>query len=215
MAVGSIAQRSATGRFGLRSSAGLALALLAASLAMPADVGLAADASTEDQVARLDRLSTTIGDLKASLIVIRQDLEAMRTAPEAGALLAPDASCGALPAKPPGAGEVVAARVKRSPGSPIETAAAAELDAPPRPKPMLAVAAPAAAAKAAAPDSPTAADGGADLQLRADLALAQLKIVELTKELRSMRANRAALEAELGSLRSLTDAKIKSFMGWQ
>jgi hypothetical protein len=113
---------------------------------------------------------------------------------------------------------MVTARVKRSPASPIETAAAAEPDAPPEPKLVPGAAAPALASKAsetAVSDPPTAGDGGVNLQLRADLALAQLKIAELTEELRSMRANRTALEAELRSLRSLTDAKIKSFMGWQ
>ena len=63
-------------------------------------------------------------------------------------------------------------------------------------------------------DAAAGADGGT-LQLRADLALAQLKITNLSEELTSTRANQEALEAELQSLRSLTDAKIKRFMGWQ
>jgi uncharacterized protein involved in exopolysaccharide biosynthesis len=66
-----------------------------------------------------------------------------------------------------------------------------------------------------AADAPAAARRGTGLQLRAELALAQLKITGLTEELRSTRANQAALEAELNALRSLTDAKIKRFMGWQ
>ena len=62
---------------------------------------------------------------------------------------------------------------------------------------------------------PLAAGGSANLQLRAELALAQLKIAELSEDLRSTRAGQAALEAELNSLRALTDAKIKRFMGWR
>jgi hypothetical protein len=64
-------------------------------------------------------------------------------------------------------------------------------------------------------DAPTANGGGANLQLRAQLALAQLKITGLSQELQSSRANQEALEAELSSLRLLTDAKIKEFMGWR
>ena len=36
----------------------------------------------------------------------------------------------------------------------------------------------------------------------------------LTADLRSAHASREAIEAELTSLRSLTDARIKHFMGW-
>jgi hypothetical protein len=215
MAVGFIAERPVAGGLGLRGCAGVASALLVAMLTLPAGVGLAADGSAGDQAAQLARLSTTIGDLKTSLMTIRQDLEAMRATPGVGALPAPDVSCGGPPAKPSATGEAVAARVKGSPASPIETAAAAELDAPPRRTSRLAAAQSVEVAGAAASDPPAAAADGTNLQLRTDLALAQLKIAKLTEELRSMRASRTALEAELDSLRSLTDAKIKSFMDWQ
>jgi cell division protein FtsB len=183
MAGFSVAARSASDGFHLPGCACLALALLAASLAAPAAAGA-------DQAARLDRLSATIDNLKASLTAIRRDVEAARAAPEADAPLAPDAPCGAAATETVRAPKVVDTDFKRAPGSPIEAAAAAELDAP------------------------AAADGAADIQLRADLALAQLKIAELTEALRSTRANQTALEAELKSLRSLTDAKIKRFLGW-
>ena len=112
-------------------------------------------------------------------------------------------------------GELVASLARRPPASPIETAAAAELEAAPGhpagPKPTE----PAQTTAAAAAGALAGAAGGADLQLRAELALAQLKIASLTADLRSAHASREAVEAELTSLRSLTDAKIKRFMGWQ
>jgi hypothetical protein len=212
MAVHSIAERAAAGGLSLRGFAGLALALLAASLATPLNVGLAADGSTQDQAAQLAQLSTTIGDLKISLMTIRQGLEAMRASPEAGASPAPDVSCGSTPSK---SSRAPATQVKGSQTSAIETAAAAELDASSGHAPVPAAAQSAEVARAAASDSSAALADGANLQLRTDLALAQLKIVKLSEELRSMRASRTALEAELDSLRSLTDAKIKSFMGWR
>ncbi len=111
--------------------------------------------------------------------------------------------------------EVVAALVKRPSASAIETAAAAEIDPPPAGGPVLEASPPAGPHEAVAAGAPAGAERGAGLQLRAELALAQLKITGLTEELRSTRANQAALEAELNALRSLTDAKIKRFMGWQ
>ena len=111
--------------------------------------------------------------------------------------------------------EVVAALVKRPSASAIETAAAAEIDPPPAGGPVLEASPPAGPHEAVAAAAPAGAERGAGLQLRAELALAQLKITGLTEELRSTRANQAALEAELNALRSLTDAKIKRFMGWQ
>ncbi len=232
MAGRSIGERSATDRFGLTSCAGIALALLTASLPAPASIVLAAGAP--DQAAPLDRLSITLSDLKSNLIAIRQDLEGMRAATDAAAPPALDALCEALPADPADelkvareverlrsegmalrsridelekmidqahTREVVGALVKSSPISPIESAAAAELDRPLRLKPEL--------------QAPAAAIDSADLQLRAELALAQLKIAELTDELHSTRFGQGELEAELRSLRSLTDAKIKHFMGWE
>ena len=111
-------------------------------------------------------------------------------------------------------GELVAALARRPPTSPIETAAAAEFEAAPthpaEPKPTGSAPTPAAAAAGA----PAGTGGGTDLQVRAELALAQLKIASLTADLRSAHASREAIEAELTSLRSLTDARIKRFMGW-
>jgi hypothetical protein len=223
-----------------RGGAGLALALLAAGLLAPAGAGLAAGTPAADQATPLDQLSATIGELRLSLSAMRRDLEAV-PAPQAGAPPALDALCGTSPTEPADerevarlrteratlegriaelekvikrlrTSEVVGALVERSPASPIETAAAAELDAGPRRAPMLKVA---AAGQTSEAGAPAAADGEAGLQLRAELALAQLKIAELTDKLQSTRAGQAALEAELGSLRSLTDAKIKRFMGWR
>ncbi len=243
MSVMASAGRSATAGTRSRGGAGLAVALLAASLSAPASVVLAAGAQAEDQVAPLDQLSTTIGELKLSLSAMRRDLEAMRATPEAGAPPTPDALCRAPPTDPPGereaaadavaqlrseratlksriaelekvvkqlrTSELVAALVERPPVSSIETAAAAELDAQPRREPVLNVATPVQTSE------PVAGGGSANLQLRAELALAQLKIAELSEDLRSTRAGQVALEAELNSLRALTDAKIKRFMGWR
>ncbi len=235
MFVVAIGDRSATARTTSRRGAGLALALWVAGLAVP---GAAAD-----QTASLDQLSTTLADLKLSLSSMRRDLEAMRATPAEGALPAPEARCAAAPAELPGAGEAAAREVARlrseratlegriaeleaairqartsevvadlarpAPASPIETAAAAELDPRPARGSVLKVAAP------AQPPAAATADGSADLQVRAELALAQLKIAELEENLQSTRAGQAALEAELASLRLLTDAKIKHFMGWR
>ena len=54
---------------------------------------------------------------------------------------------------------------------------------------------------------------GSHLDLRAELALAQLRIAELTTALDSARLREQATEAEAASLRSLTEAQIKRFMG--
>ena len=244
MAVASSVARPSSGGSGLRSCAGLTLALLTASLAAPGPVR-AAGPPAESQAAQLDRLSTTLGDLKSSLTAIREGLEGMRSSPEAAGPPPPDAACAA-PAVVSGTpevgadelarlrseraalkeriaglekvvkqartGEATAARARGPLGSPIESAAAAEFDAPPRGGSVRTASQPAGAPGA---DAPAGADDGTALQLRADLALAQLKITNLSEELTSTRANQAALEAELQSLRSLTDAKIKRFMGWQ
>jgi cell division protein FtsB len=246
VAVGSKIARSGAGGHSLWGGAGLALALLTASLTVPALV-LAASPSAENQVTPLDRLSTTLGDLKSSLAAIRADLEGMRSTATAAAWSPPDALCSS-PAEPSAAtdltagelerlrneraalknrvaelekevekarpGEVVAGVVERPSGSPTETAVAAELD-PPRGGSVLEAAKRETAPEAVATDAPAGADGAATLQLRAELALAQLKITDLNEELQTTRANKAALKAEVRSLRSLTDAKIKRFMGWQ
>jgi hypothetical protein len=72
----------------------------------------------------------------------------------------------------------------------------------------------------AAEPPPARADGrrdlaraGSRLDLQAELALAQLRIAELTTALDAARLREQAIEAEAASLRSLTDAQIKRFMG--
>ena len=57
------------------------------------------------------------------------------------------------------------------------------------------------------------ARAGGCLDLQAELALAQLRIAELTTALDSARLREQATEAEAASLRSLTDAQIRRFMG--
>ncbi len=111
--------------------------------------------------------------------------------------------------------EVVAGLVGRAPPSPIEPAAAAELEAAPTQPAGPNPAERAQASGTAAAGVSAGAASATDLQLRAELALAQLKIAGLTADLRSAHASREAIEAELTSLRSLTDARIKHYMGWR
>jgi len=54
---------------------------------------------------------------------------------------------------------------------------------------------------------------GSRLDLQAELALAQLRIAELTTALDAARLREQAIEAEADSLRSLTEAQIRRFMG--
>lgn len=56
------------------------------------------------------------------------------------------------------------------------------------------------------------ARAGSRLDLQAELALAQLRIVELTTALDSVRLREEAMDAELGSLRALTESQIKRFL---
>jgi hypothetical protein len=116
----------------------------------------------------------------------------------------------------PAASETVAARPWQT--SPIHSAEAAEIEAVPQPPLMLGVAphdqpviAPPPSAVAAGNRTPASGD---PLQLQAELALAQLKIAELSTALESARLRQEAMEAEVGSLRSLTDAKIRQLLGW-
>lgn len=51
------------------------------------------------------------------------------------------------------------------------------------------------------------------LDLRAELALAQLRIAELSASLDQARSREEAMQAEVTSLRSLTDAQIRRIMG--
>lgn len=118
----------------------------------------------------------------------------------------------------PAASEVVAARDEPWQPSPIHSAEAAEIKAGPQPPLMLRAAqhdqpviAPPPSAVAAGDRTPASGDR---LQLRAELALAQLKIAELSTALESARLRQEAMEAEVGSLRSLTDAKIRQLLGW-
>jgi cell division protein FtsB len=234
MTVVSSVAASAIVRSGLRGCARLILALLLAGVA--ASTVLAADPPAEDQNARLNRLSTTIDNLKANLAAIRKDLQGMGSAPLPTAVPPPEPACAA-PAKTAGQPEVAPgeldrlrseratlkdrvaelektinqmrtdqagdALIKQASAAPVGTAAPATKPAEP--------------AEVQPGAGPGRADGGGGeaAQLRADLASAQLRIAELSDELRSTRANKAALEAELSSLRSLTDDKIKQFMGWR
>lgn len=289
MSVAPVDDRSA--KEGIRSlnCAGIALALLVVSLPAEARAGstaaAGAPAEAGGQATPLDQLSTTIGNLKARLSTIRQDLDVLHEAPGApptadqlcASLAGPDAErdtaaqelerlhaqveaeragwrrseaaadtelarlrqrladAGADAARlhderttlasrvaeleqalrQARTSDVVAALARRPPTSPIETAAAAEPEATPPypagPKPTE----PAPPTGAAATGATAGAADGTDLQLRAELALAQLKIASLTADLRSAHASREAIEAELTSLRSLTDARIKHFMGWR
>jgi cell division protein FtsB len=225
-------------RLGLWGGVPLILAVLAASLS--ATPVLAADQPAQDQVASLEKLSATIGNLKTNLAAIRKDLEGIRSMPQTAAGSPPEPACAPaanIAGEPELApGELVQLRneraalkdrvtelektiekarttetgdglVKNASAAPIGTAAAADANAREQDN----------SAKATEPGSAAPADAGTgdSSQLRADLASAQLRIAELSDELRSTRANKAALEAELSSLRSLTDDKIKQFMGWQ
>jgi hypothetical protein len=118
----------------------------------------------------------------------------------------------------PSAGEEVAARAEPWRASPIHSAEAAEIEAVPQPAPMLPVAQ--HDQPAVAPPPPAVATGNRApasrdrLQLQAELALAQLKIAELSTALESARLRQEAMEAEVGTLRSLTDDKIRQLLGW-
>lgn len=117
----------------------------------------------------------------------------------------------------PGAGEEVAARAEPWQASPIHSAEAAEMEAVPQPAPMLPVAQddqPALAPPQAVGAGNRAPASRDRLQLQAELALAQLKIAELSTALESARLRQEAMEAEVGTLRSLTDDKIRQLMGW-
>ena len=116
----------------------------------------------------------------------------------------------------PGAGALVPARAEPWRTAAIPSAEAAEIGAVAKP-PLLRPAQhdqPAPAARVDADDqrAPASADR---LQLAAELALAQLKIAELATALESARVRQAAVEAEVGTLRSLTDAKIRQLLGWR
>jgi hypothetical protein len=117
--------------------------------------------------------------------------------------------------------EVVAALVEPRRGAPIDGAQAAELEAAPERQLMLPVAAQPGPPSFAPARSATGAGGPRPappvdrLQLQAELALAQLKIAELTTALQSARLHQEQVEAEVSTLRSLTDAKIRQLMGWQ
>jgi uncharacterized protein involved in exopolysaccharide biosynthesis len=219
----------------LRGCARLILALLMVGGA--ASTVLAADPPAEDQGARLNQLSTTIDNLKANLTAIRKDLEGMGSTPGPTAAPAPEPACAA-PAKTAGEpqlapGELDRLRSERATlkdrvaelektisqmrtdqvgNALIKQASAAPVGTP---APVSKPAEPARLPQPGAEAAPADDGGGETAQLRADLASAQLRIAELSDELRSTRANKAALEAELSSLRSLTDDKIKQFMGWQ
>ena len=118
----------------------------------------------------------------------------------------------------PGAGEVAGPRAEPWPTSAIISAEAAEIESVPQPAQMPRAAQPDPSGGALPPPRAVAADdapaSGHRLQLEAELALAQLKIAELSSALESARLRQEAMEAEVGSLRSLTDAKIRQLLGW-
>ena len=78
---------------------------------------------------------------------------------------------------------------------------------------LMRVAQPALAAEMPAALRTTERPPGSPLDLRAELALAQLRITELTSALNSSRQREQTLEAEAAKLRLLTDAQIRRFMG--
>jgi hypothetical protein len=118
----------------------------------------------------------------------------------------------------PSASEGVAARAEPWRTSPILAAEAAEIESVPQPAQMPRAAQPDPSAGALPPPRAAAADdapaSGDRLQLQAELALAQLKIAELSEALESARLRHEEMEAEVGSLRALTDAKIRQLLGW-
>lgn len=107
--------------------------------------------------------------------------------------------------------EMISAPAERPGGSPIDSAEAMELG--PMPGHGLVM-----DAGRAGQDAVAALSGKLDsdhLQLRAELALAQLEIANLSADLASARANYEALEAEADALRSLTDDRIRRLFGWE
>ncbi len=255
----------------------LVAALVAA--AAPLSTVMAATAAALPSAPPLEALAATIGDLKASLSTIRQQMEAMRLAPgEGGPLLSeelcavPAAARAAAPAdwqhaRAAMTGELINTRerlaaaeaaaatlqsdrerlVRRiteldqmlakartsevvdglveqrkltlEPGEAEEArahGAGGELSAIAAPE-LLRVARPALAGEAHPALQPT---GGRDLarasqrlDLQAELALAQLRIAELSTALEAARLRQEAMTAEVTTLRSLTDGQIERFMG--
>jgi hypothetical protein len=119
----------------------------------------------------------------------------------------------------PGAGEVAGPRAEPWPTSAIISAEAAEIEDAPEPAQIPGAAPHGQSAVVLPPPRTVATDDlapadGDHLQLEAELALAQLKIAELSSALESARLRQEAMEAEVGSLRSLTDAKIRQLLGW-
>jgi predicted nucleic acid-binding Zn-ribbon protein len=234
-------------------------------------LGVAAPAAADPagQSAPLDQLTSTIGDLKASLSAIRQELADMHGAAAAGEAAAPppaqeleelrasmaaeraarqhaeaamtgeltglrerlaaaDAAVAELhqdrealvrriieldaQVQEARTSEVVEALVETPPEA-LEPAAAHLLPA----VGLMRVTQPALAAEAL-PALKGAGDGqltraASRLDLRAELALAQLRIAELSTALDQARTREEAMQAEVASLRSLTDAEIRRIMG--
>jgi len=281
---------------------GIVWLLLAAGIGGPAGAALAAaplesGCPSQDEscggAVPLDQLSLMIGNLKASLSALRQDLEARRDRAEDGEQAIVDELCAAPLAEAGAArdsaiseleqlrataereraaasaaaaaaggelsdvrerlasaeaevarlnedrarlvnriqeldamfekartAELVAALAGAKSGAPMDAAQAAEPEAAPEPQLMLRVAQPGPAALVSPGSRASAAERRSAppvdrLQLQAELALAQLKIAELTTALESARLRQEGMEAEVSTLRSLTDAKIRQLMGWQ
>jgi hypothetical protein len=179
----------------------------------------------------LDQLALTIGALKTSLSAIRQDLEAaagdapqapvdrLCAVPLAAAQAARDRATvanhivGHGETLEPNAKDLAAGAAGGWQSPPILSAEAAEVESVPQP-PLLrrpTDSPPPAQAVAADKSAPAANDR---LQLQAELALAQLKIAELSTALESARRRQEAMAAEVSALGALTDAQIKQLLGW-
>lgn len=230
--------------------------LLAVLLAPPSALAEAAAGAAAEEPS-LDQLASTIGNLKASLSAIRQDLAAMH---DPAAEVPPlDRSCAAVVAERAAWQHAEAAMTGELTGLRGRLAAAeaavtelhqdremlvrriGELDAiiqetrtgevvdalvaveqpalePAATSAGLLRVAPAVLAAEGLPARsgaarPPLARAGSRLDLQADLALAQLRIAELSNALDSARLREEAMAAEVTSLRSLTEAQIKRFMG--
>ncbi|HEX5796462.1 MAG TPA: hypothetical protein VFY19_11525 [Geminicoccaceae bacterium] len=199
----------------------LADAHAARDAAMSALEQIRASFESERAIAR-DTVAAT-GD---ELSVVRERLavaeaEAAQLRDERARLKSRIDELGALLEKVP-TGELVAALAEPpGRGAALDAAQAAEVEAASERQLMMPVAAQAGPRSAAPARSANGAGGRRPappvdrLQLQAELALAQLKIAELTMALQSARLHQEQVEAEVSTLRSLTDAKIRQLMGWQ
>jgi hypothetical protein len=271
-------QLSNLGMIGCWTMSVMPVVRLAAAL-VAANVPLPLAAAPLPATPPLEALAATIGDLKASLSTIREQMEAMRAAPESAALRPPAQACPAGvadAASGPSAWQHAKAAMTAELISTRERVAAAEaaaaslqtdrqrlvqriteldqmlakartsevvdglveqrrvtfepIEAEPARSPdadgeisaiaapeLLRVARPALAGEAYPVLQPTGgrdlARAGKRLDLEAELALAQLRIAELSTALQAARMRQEAMAAEVTTLRSLTSGQIERFMG--